>query len=161
MLLQADSQQPVFPAPFQCYKPGHHKVYGSVLMSTTNRLLLVKGRRTGKWSFPKGHKLRSEGYLECAMRETAEETGLDLRGRRPISCHKLSVGEYYFFEMEEELTPFVRDGAEVEEAGWFALDELKKMSCNVDVNYFIERVLRKCRGGNKRPRQEEVDLGSC
>jgi ADP-ribose pyrophosphatase YjhB (NUDIX family) len=95
------------------------------------------------------------------MRETAEETGLDLRGRRPISCHKLSVGEYYFFEMEEELTPFVRDGAEVEEAGWFALDELKKMSCNVDVNYFIERVLRKGRGGNKRPRQEEVELGSC
>jgi hypothetical protein len=61
----------------------------------------------------------------------------------------LSVGEYYFFEMEEELTPFVRDGAEVEEAGWFALDDLKKMSCNVDVNYFIERVLRK--RGVKRP----------
>jgi 8-oxo-dGTP pyrophosphatase MutT (NUDIX family) len=136
-------QTVVFPAPFQCYKPGHHKVYGTVMISAANRILLVKGRRTGKWSFPKGHKQRSEGYLECAMRETEEETGISLRGQKHISCHKLSVGEYYFFEVDEELEPCVRDGEEVEDAAWFSLDEIRELPCNVDVNHFVERILRK------------------
>lgn len=76
------------------------------------------------------------------MRETEEETGISLRGQKHIACHKLSVGEYYFFEMDNELMPFVGDNAEVEEARWFALDEIKKMSCNVDVNHFVERIYR-------------------
>ena len=120
------------------------------MMSNTNRILLVKGRRSGKWSFPKGHKQRSESYLDCAMRETEEETGICLRGRKHIACHKLSVGEYYFFEMDDELAPFVGDNAEVEEAGWFALSEIKKLSCNVDVNHFVERIYRGQRRGVAR-----------
>jgi NADH pyrophosphatase NudC (nudix superfamily) len=77
------------------------------------------------------------------MRETEEETGISLRGQEHISCHKLSVGEYYFFEVDEELEPCVRDGEEVEDAAWFSLDEIRELPCNVDVNHFVERILRK------------------
>ena len=47
-------------------------------MTSDNRVLAVKGRRTGKWGFPKGHLEASESSLECALRELREEAGLDL-----------------------------------------------------------------------------------
>ena len=136
------SSPPAFPAPFQCYKPPDHKVFGTVCMSKANRILLVKGRRSGKWSFPKGHKQRAENYLDCAVRETLEETGIDLRGQRSMMCHKLSVGEYYFYELEDELEPITRDSEEVEEAGWYDIDEIRSMCCNVDVSHFLDRIKR-------------------
>lgn len=114
-------------------------------MSPMNRILLVKGRKSGKWSFPKGHKIGSENYLACALRETMEETGIDLSGSVPMACHRLSAGEYYFYELPEELEPSVKDSHEVEEVGWFTLEEISQMNCNVDVNCFLGRVYRRQR----------------
>lgn len=134
-----------FPASFQCYKPHYHKVYGSVCMSPSNRVLVVKGRRSGKWSFPKGHKKGSESYLDCARRETMEETGIPLTPFPPIACHKFFAGEYFFFELPEETTPQPRDSAEIEEAAWMTLDELRALrsgGVNVDINYFLDRMRR-------------------
>ena len=131
-----------FPKPFQCYKPQSHKVYGCVCMSPANRVLLVKGRRSGKWSFPKGHKNGSETYLACALRETVEETGLDLSRMKPMACHKLSAGEYYFFELDSEIEPTVKDTGEVEAAEWFTLEEMAELPSNVDVSCFLSRMNR-------------------
>lgn len=132
-----------FPESFQCYRPPCHKVYGCICMSPSNKVLLVKGRATGKWSFPKGHKFRSESYLDCARRETREETGIDLGDLKPIAFHKLSFGEYYFFEVPEEVVPRPKDTEEVEAACWMGLQDIRKNKVNVDVNYF----LRKMRSG--------------
>jgi len=129
-----------FPPSFQCYKPPHHKVYGAVCISSTNKVLLVKGRKTGKWSFPKGHKHRKETYIECALRELLEETGITLQGNTSISSTKLSVGEYYFFEVEEEIEPNIRDTNEIMEARWVDIDDIRELSCNVDVNNFLDRL---------------------
>lgn len=143
---EASATSVVFPTPFQSYRPATSKVYGAVCMSLSNRVLIVKGRRSGKWSFPKGHKLRAEAYLDCAVRETWEETGIDLRGERQVlPCQRLSAGVYYFFQMEEEIEPVVQDSTEVEEAGWFSLEEMRAMPCNVDVNNFLERLKRNAR----------------
>jgi 8-oxo-dGTP pyrophosphatase MutT (NUDIX family) len=125
-------------------------------MSISNRIILVKGRRTGKWSFPKGHKNRNESYLACAIRETLEETGLDLDGQRHVACHKLSVGVYYFFELEEEVELCPCDTEEVEEAGWFGIDEIRTMSCNVDVNCFLDRLKRKSKKRQSPPLLDSI-----
>jgi 8-oxo-dGTP pyrophosphatase MutT (NUDIX family) len=138
MLLQATT----FPQSFQCYKPFYHKVYGSICISAANRILLVKGRRTGKWSFPKGHKQRWEGFLDCAKRETMEETGIDLGDKKYIACHKMSVGEYYFFEVDEEMEPSIKDVEEVEEAAWKSMEEIGDLECNIDVSHFLNRMKR-------------------
>ena len=79
------------------------------------------------------------------MRELLEETGIDLNGSKSISSAKLSVGEYYFFEVEEEETPIVRDTREVADAKWIDISELRSMPCNVDVNNFLDR-LQKLKG---------------
>ena len=130
-----------FPVAFQCYKPNTEKVYGTVCMSPQNRILLVRGRRSMKWSFPKGHKEPGESYLSCAVRETYEEAGLDLCMYSPVSHQRLSVGEYYFFEVEE-VCPTVGDHREIAEAKWMSLSEIREAPCNVDVNYFLLRMKR-------------------
>ena len=114
-------------------------------MTPQNTILLVCGRRSGKWSFPKGHKIRSETYLNCALRETQEETGLDLSESTPVAYHKLSVGEYFFFEMEEEVETDVQDTTEVIEARWVPLQDIADLPCNVDVNNFLSRLTRQFR----------------
>lgn len=128
----------VFPNAFQCYKPRHHRIYGAICVSPENTILLVKGRRSGKWSFPKGHLETQETSLECALRELYEETGLQMN-EKPIGSYKLSVGQYFFFEMKEEATTVV-DTNEIEEAAWIPVDRLSDMDCNVDVNNFLMRL---------------------
>ena len=136
---------PVFPKSFQCYKPSNHKVYGSICITPENSILLVQGRRSGKWSFPKGHKNRAETYLDCATRETFEEAGISLNGLVPMAYHKLSVGEYFFFEVEEELETTVNDPREITEARWVPLKDIANLPCNVDVNNFLDRLDRNIR----------------
>ena len=117
-------------------------MYGAVCISSTNKVLLVKGRKTGKWSFPKGHKHRKETYIECALRELLEETGITLQGNTSISSTKLSVGEYYFFEVEEvPLNP--ADTDEIVDARWMSLSEIRSSPCNVDVNNVLLRMRRR------------------
>jgi len=43
-----------------------------------SRWLLLRGRRSGEWGFPKGHQDPGEDIVGTALRETAEETGLAL-----------------------------------------------------------------------------------
>jgi 8-oxo-dGTP pyrophosphatase MutT (NUDIX family) len=129
-----------FPRPFHCYRLWKDKVYGTICLSSKGKYALVKGVKSGKWSFPKGHRHTNERYVECAKRETYEETGLDLKYETHVDCRRLSVGEYYFFELKNELELYVNDTREVSEAGWFTLDEMKYMTCNVDVNYFLRHI---------------------
>jgi len=111
-------------------------------MTPRNTILLVKGRNSGKWSFPKGHKEGSETYLNCAIRETMEETGINLSVYAPVACHKLSVGEYFFYEMPAEIEPVIMDEREIEEARWVPFKEICDLPCNVDVNNFLSRMKR-------------------
>lgn len=133
-----DTARP-FPKAFQCYKPFTEKVYGAICMTLDSKLLLVRGRKSMKWSFPKGHKKCGESYLECAIRETLEETGLNLAGKVPVSFQRLSVGEYYFFEVEE-VPVCATDTREIIEVKWMNLKEIRDVSCNVDVNNFLRRI---------------------
>lgn len=131
-----------FPKAFSCYKATSEKVYGSICMSPYNTILLVRGRKSNKWSFPKGHKKRGETYLECAIRETSEEAGIPLDNYIPVAYQRLSVGEYYFYELSEEVVPTINDSQEIVEARWMTMDEMREEPCNVDVNNFLSRMRR-------------------
>ena len=75
------------------------------------------------------------------MRETYEETGIDLYGLIPVSFQKLSVGDYYFFEVEEQQAIPV-DMREIVETRWMTIQEIQRVQCNVDVNNFLLRMRR-------------------
>ena len=127
-----------FPDAFQCYRPRSHKIYGTICISPSNRILLVRGRRSGKWSFPKGHLDGSETSHECAIRELYEETGISVTSS-PVTSFKLSVGYYSLFEMEE-VDPNIQDNDEIELAEWIPLNQIENLECNVDINCFLSRI---------------------
>jgi bis(5'-nucleosidyl)-tetraphosphatase len=119
------------------YSAKGHEVSGTICQSPARRYLLVKGRRGGKWSFPKGHREDGETNLECALRETVEETGLDLSEKTPATSYNLYAGEYFYFAMEDEPEPQPQDVGEIAEAKWVTENEMRSMRVNVDVNRYL------------------------
>lgn len=134
-----------FPRSFNAYKPPLHYVYGILCTTKTGKILLVRGRLSRKWSFPKGHRLRGEFAIDCALRELYEETGIRLE--KPVQYPKSYVfsrnrncdgPEYFHFEIDSELPIVIHDTREVTEAGWFTIDEIVEMPGNIDVNKFLQ-----------------------
>lgn len=125
------------PQAFQSYKPPPYKVYGSICVNDQGKILLVRGRESQKWSFPKGHLERGERAEGCARRELWEETGLQIQGDY-TSFHKLFGGEYFVFPIEGE--PYVEpiDTHEIQEAKWIPMNEITEESfrCNIDLSIF-------------------------
>ena len=147
------------PAAFQSYKPEWirqeqriGKVFGAMVVNSRGEILLVKDRRTEKWSFPKGKCKRGEREIDCALRELKEETGLELpSGMTPMSTKELKGGTYYLFALEDAPESFTPQNAwEISEARWWSLLKLPSgLSGNIDVSLF-----RSCMKGLKK----EVDV---
>ena len=135
--------KPNFPSAFDSYQPATHKVYGCICISPNNRILLVKGRKGQMWSFPKGHRERSDKTaLACALRELKEETGLSLN-QDYIAYKKYKAGEYYIFEVNQEQRLFPLDTIEIEDANWFTYEEICTLKKNIDVSLFCQHIQKK------------------
>ena len=117
-----------------------NNVFGVIMMSPNFRFLMVRGRATGKWSFPKGHGELRETPYECAIRELQEETGITIGNMRPtIGPVKLKAASYYVFRPSWEMDVKIHDTKEVTEVRWFSLDEITTLSSNIDVSEFLRR----------------------
>ena len=114
-----------------------NQVYGTIFMTPQGSVLLVKGRHTGKWSFPKGHPNEGETEFEAAERETMEETGLRLSPYFDRIVH-LATGTYYIVQTDERRGQ-PTDTNEVSELRWIPLSKLKSFPVNLDVNTFLRR----------------------
>lgn len=85
------------------------------------------------WSFPKGHQEAGETDIETALRETKEETGLDVEilDYEPIKTGHLIHGGTVYKEillflakpLNEDLV--LQDG-EVEKAEWVQVEDVSK-----------------------------------
>ncbi len=141
---------PVFPSAFcslkktdaalvaDTSKPRREKVFGGIVKSPEGRYLMVQGRLSEKWSFPKGHIEVGETPLECVCREIKEETGLTILPN-PMRCIPLRCGTYYLFWMPEvKLIP--RDSDEIMNCGWFTLEEMKTLRMNIDANTYFRGI---------------------
>jgi 8-oxo-dGTP pyrophosphatase MutT (NUDIX family) len=119
-------------------------IYGGIIYCrSTSRYVLVQGRSSGKWSFPKGHKNGAEeSPMDCVSREVGEEIGCDVLPS-PSKAVPLHVGYYYLFEVDDEFELKPRDVNEVGSCGWFNVDELAKLNLNVDANKYYRECLRK------------------
>ena len=57
---------------------------GCILINKeNNKIGLIYRQKQKDYSFPKGHRESEESLIECAIRETAEETGLRCRRALP------------------------------------------------------------------------------
>jgi 8-oxo-dGTP pyrophosphatase MutT (NUDIX family) len=115
------------------------RVYGSIVFSSRGQVLLVQGKTTGKWSFPKGHKNDpDETALECAMRETWEETGLTLADNF-LEIIQLAAGKYFVYRLEEDPMLMTYDKKEIMDMCWADLSALEKFNANCDIRSYIMR----------------------
>ena len=127
-------------------EPAKVPIYGGILHTVyegVDYYALVQGRHTGKWSFPKGHLQLGETGPECALREIAEETGMDeVDHEQSIGTLFLHYGTYYLYECSgfDPLLP--RDQKEIVHAKWMTLEEMRGVSLNADVSQFRKQRCR-------------------
>jgi len=122
------------------------RVYGGILHTNETdpekvRYLLVQGRYSGKWSFPKGHSYTGEEPLVCARREIMEETGL-AHLPDPIEYIRLGYGNYYVFVCPFMFIPMPQDTGEIMGTAWVTLKEMGTLPLNVDVSRFHKKKTR-------------------
>jgi len=134
----------VFPRAFQSYVPRSHcvtsHVYGAVLITENRETVVIRGRQSGKWSFPKGHGHLAENPLEACVRELKEETGIDLKGVTPDDELRFKAGTYFVFYLADRLPLCPEDTKEVMETMWTPLSRLPFLVGNMDLTTFVRRV---------------------
>jgi 8-oxo-dGTP pyrophosphatase MutT (NUDIX family) len=100
-----------------------------VLSQDGSQVLLVKQRKTQKWSFPKGSKTSTESKFKCMLRELYEETGLKLQDLHPFCLFRVTRKKHviYVIRLQEKVLPtnlIVQDIHEIETCGWIPLHAL-------------------------------------
>jgi 8-oxo-dGTP pyrophosphatase MutT (NUDIX family) len=110
------------------------RVFGTILHNYTH-VLLVLGRSSGKWSFPKGHAYPYEAPVDCARRETYEETGLSVFPNENSVVH-LAKGTYFLYSINSNVKARPIDTNEISKTLWILIRDIPKYPCNVDVNNF-------------------------
>lgn len=84
--------------------------YGIAPVSQTiaGRKYLLVHQLSGNWSFPKGHKHRGESDLSAAMRELAEETGInEIEVLKDISFTGHYTIKRPLFKIRKSITIFI------------------------------------------------------
>jgi len=134
-----------------------------VLVSLDKKILLIKRSETDKsmpgvWEFPSGTKEKNESIIECVVRETKEETGIEIKAENLIAGDvehysfvnregiKKEVDEHtYICHLKEKL--LVHLTSEHSNYAWVGLDNLDDyFSDKNDLIYLrINRIVK--RGG--------------
>ncbi|KIO63162.1 hypothetical protein B4064_3275 [Caldibacillus thermoamylovorans] len=94
-----------------------------------HKVLLIKHQNGGHWAFPKGHVEEDETETETALREIAEETGLqvnlDTNFRKVVTYSPFGdvLKDVIYFLAYTKSTAIQRQLEEVSDAEWFPLSE--------------------------------------
>ena len=83
-----------------------------LLIKCKNKYLLVKSSNGHIWGIPKGVKKKKETYLEAAVRETEEETGLDfsfLKDIKPDLQYRTKNKKFVVFKICMDKSEFLVD----------------------------------------------------
>ena len=120
---------------------------GCIVVRDDGHLLMVQNHR-GFWSTPGGHLDLGENPVECAVRETVEETGVRVTSVEFVAITNdvlPDAGRHYITiwmrAVAEDTTLSIRDPAEIAAAGWFAPDDLPEPKHLYFVNLLTGRSL--------------------
>lgn len=113
-----------------------------LVIGSETRYLLLRGRDSGVWSFPKGHPESEDGgsSLRTAIRETFEETGFSTGGEYEIVGDSMRFGKrpYWLGIMTGSHTVRVcRDEHTV--GAWFTHGEIGALTTNTDVRAWHQK----------------------
>lgn len=89
-----------------------------------NKYLLVYGKKSDKWGFPKGHQENEETEEETAIREFQEETGIMILKNN--LNEKVRFKNNIYFQVNTEIKSMIniQDTKEILKASWFSMNEI-------------------------------------
>ncbi len=108
---------------------------GAVVSRKGPQVLLIHRPKYDDWSFPKGKLDPGEHAVTAAVREVAEETGVDVRLGPPLSDQRYLVGNgtvrpkrvhYWAGRVvgDDDVSTY-RPNDEIDDVGWFDLDKAR------------------------------------
>lgn len=109
---------------------------GTIILDKLHEtVLLVLGRESMKWSFPKGHVKTNEDIKEAAIRETYEETGIVLEMHQLGKRVNIRRSTYYnvIVDMREYTNIEIKDPWEILDVKWCKISDLHLLNVNMDV----------------------------
>ena len=104
-----------------------------VMILKDGKFLMAKRKGShgaGEYSFPGGHLEYMESFEDCLIRETKEETGLDIANIRFLyvtNCKKYTPKHYVNVDFVADWVsgvPQVMEPEKAEEWGWYSFDDL-------------------------------------
>lgn len=114
-----------------------------VIVIYKNKVLVVLGKISNKWSFPKGESNEKELLEETAVRELKEETGFEFDNKiefffktKYTTYYKIDVSNNEFMQL-----PNIIDKKEVKKCKFMSLENLRKIRSNHDIKYFVNNIL--------------------
>lgn len=103
----------------------------------------INAHGSGEYSFPGGHLEHGESMIDCAKRETQEESGTEIDNvrllcvsneKRYLPKHYVNIGLIADWKSGE---PTMTEPDKFVEVGWYDLEKLPSPLFEVTANYFI------------------------
>ena len=126
---------------------GKELLGSAVIVEKDGRFLLGernKKNKRGFWLFPGGRVNYGETIKNAAIRETKEETGLDIEIVKFIGFNEiLNLPEDYhrvvFFHLAKVVGGELKHDDDLSKAGFFSLDEIKDMNILESVEWALKK----------------------
>ncbi|KAI4291079.1 mRNA-decapping enzyme subunit 2 [Pancytospora philotis] len=148
---------------FKSYKQSI-KVYGTMMFNRelTHCLLVQQQGSSTAITFPKGKKSKDETGIECAVRETWEEVGVDVSGK--IVDMSVTVFDkitlYFVFNMDINTVFKTHTRNEISKIFWFDLRRLADVKNKKNYKLFLVAYAQACRVvENYRKNAFKFDMG--
>jgi 8-oxo-dGTP pyrophosphatase MutT (NUDIX family) len=111
------------------------------------------------WSLPKGTPTRGESREQTAVREVAEETGLDVRITEPLESIEYTFVQHgtrihktvHYFLMEPTGGDLSRHDREFEQVRWIAFEDAPGLLTFETERAMVARAAKRVAGGSARP----------
>lgn len=100
-----------------------------ILNRKDNTILIIQSYGTF-WGLPKGHREQEESMIQCAIRETFEETGIQLSEKDLTKSIQLYNGEVMYYFVEGDNLQYniekIQDRTEITDIKWVSIDFLEQ-----------------------------------
>ena len=123
------------------------KKAGCILLNKKNKTIALVCRK-GKYSFPKGHLEDNETLIECAIRETKEETGHNChiieKDKVKIINYKNSINEdvqnYFYFAIDDGIADEDIKKKDKEKTEWVKYIDVENTLSHQNLKDFWQKI---------------------
>ena len=102
---------------------------GTIILNFNTKKVLIIQSYQKFWGLPKGHKEDNETLIECAIRETLEETGIFLKKEDLIRCYSVYNGDGIYYLVDGSTVSYdiskINNKDEITGICWLCLDCLR------------------------------------